>query len=88
MAGDAASIWLRNTVERYDGQQGVCCALFRNEGPHLSSALILEAEGLAWSRWPGERSFTYVDAAEVRSAQSRVLLQAGGLVVVWVSQTG
>jgi hypothetical protein len=31
----------------------VNCAVFRNEGPVLSSDLILEAEELAWGRWPG-----------------------------------
>ena len=88
VAGDAAFIWLRNTVERYDGQQGVCCALFRNEGPHLSSALILEAEGLAWSRWPGERLFTYVDAAEVRSRNPGYCFKQAGWRRCGASQTG
>ena len=66
--GDAAFVWLRNTAERYDHQEGVCCTLFRNEGPYRASELILEAEQLAWSRWPGARLFTYVDAGKVRSA--------------------
>lgn len=50
------------------GQTGVNCAFFRNEGQHLSSWLILEAEKLAWSRWSGERLYTYVDASAVRSS--------------------
>lgn len=64
--GDAAFIWLHNTAERYDHQEGICCTLFRNESAHLSSALILEAEQLAWARWPGARLFTYVDPGKVR----------------------
>lgn len=50
-----------------DGQQGVNCAVFRNEGAGLSSDLIREADRLAWVRWPGQRHFTYVNAAKVRS---------------------
>jgi hypothetical protein len=63
--GDAAFVWLKNTIERYDGQEGVCCTLFRNEGPYRASELIREAEALAWALWPGERLFTYVDAKRV-----------------------
>lgn len=50
-----------------DGQDGVNCAFFRNEGPRLSSDLILEAESIAWARWPGERFYTYVDSRRVKS---------------------
>ena len=64
---DALYIWLNNQVERYDGQVGLNCTIFRNEGPVLSSELILEAEGLAWQRWPGIRLFTYVWDSKVES---------------------
>ena len=66
-ACDAVFVWVKNTVERYDGQTGVCCTLFRNEGPLRSSDLIREARDLAWARWPGERLFTYVADAKIRS---------------------
>lgn len=49
-----------------DGQQGVNCAIFRNEGGGLASELLLEAMDLAWARWPGERFFTYVDPRHVQ----------------------
>ena len=62
----ALFVWVRNTVERLDGQTGVNCAIFRNEGAALSSDLIREADRLADQRWPGERHFTYVDDAKVR----------------------
>lgn len=51
-----------------DGQQGVNCAIFRNEGAGLSSDLIRAAMVLAWGRWPGERLFTYVNPRRVHSA--------------------
>lgn len=50
------------------GQNGVNCAFFRNESQVLSSWLILEAEKIAWARWPGERLYTYVNAAVIKSA--------------------
>ena len=59
---DALWVWHRAIPGlRLDKQEGVSCAVFRNEGPYRASELILEAEGLAWGRWPGERLFTYVD---------------------------
>jgi hypothetical protein len=51
-----------------DGQQGINCAVFRNESTILSSTLILEAEQLAWLRWPGQRLYTYVKPLGVRSS--------------------
>lgn len=51
-----------------DGQQGVNCAIFRNEGAGLSSQLILDAMQLAWQRWPGERFYTYVNPRRVLSS--------------------
>ena len=68
-AGDAIFVW-RKFISR-DDQDGVNCAVFRNEGPVLSSDLIREAEQLAWERWPGERLFTYVNPAKVRSTTIR-----------------
>lgn len=63
---DALWVWVRNRMERYDHQDGVNCAVFRNEGSVLSSDLVREADELAWQRWPGERHFTYVEDAKIR----------------------
>lgn len=49
------------------GQRGVNCAVFRNESPHRSSDMIREAMSLAWQRWPGDRLFTMVNSAKIRS---------------------
>lgn len=75
----ALFIWRRERPEfRLDGQGGVNCAAFRNEGPELASDLILEAETPAWRRWPGERLFTFVDPAEVRgNPPGNCFLRAG-----------
>lgn len=66
-ACDAVFVW-RYEKFRNDNQTGVNCAIFRNEGPTLSSDLIIAACELAWHRWPGLRLFTFVDASQVRSA--------------------
>jgi hypothetical protein len=51
-----------------DGQQGINCAIFRNEGAGLSSDLIRAADGVADRHWLGERHFTYVNPRKVRSS--------------------
>ena len=53
-----------------DGQQGVNCAVFRNESNHKASKLILLAEQIAWKRWPGERLYTYVNQKKIRAKQN------------------
>ena len=63
--GTALFVW-RKFIDD-SGQQGVNCAVFRNEGNILSSSLILEAEQIAWKRWPGERLYTYVAPKKIKS---------------------
>ena len=62
---DAVFVW-RKFIDD-SGQQGVNCAVFRNEGPHLSSELIRQADAIADHVWPGERHYTCVNAQAVRS---------------------
>lgn len=50
-----------------DGQRGVNCAVFCNEGAGVSSDLIRIADELADERWPGERHYTYVNPRKIRS---------------------
>jgi hypothetical protein len=63
----ALFVWRAERFRR-DDQTGINCAVFRNEGPVRSSVLIREACDLAWARWPGERLYTFVNPARVRSA--------------------
>ncbi|WP_451994172.1 DNA methyltransferase [Azospirillum argentinense] len=60
------------------GQQGINCAVFRNEGSGTSSELIREAMAIAWARWPGERLYTYVDPRKVQSANPGYCFQMAG----------
>lgn len=73
---DALFVWRR--FESGDGQQGINCAIFRNEGHVLSSLLIQEAEQLAWSRWPGERLYTYVNPRAVQSRNPGYCFKVAG----------
>jgi hypothetical protein len=58
---DGAALFVWRKFIDASGQQGVNCAVFRNEGGVLSSLLIRESCAIAWARWPGERLYTYVN---------------------------
>lgn len=83
----AVFAWSRNTVPRWDKQEGVICTLFRNEGRIQSSELIREADDLAWQRWPDARHFTYVDASAVKSSNPGYCFKRAGWRLVY-SQDG
>ena len=62
----------------FGDESGIMCSVFRNEGPILSSLLVAEATGLAWRRWPGQRLFTYVWPAKVKSVNPGYCSKAAG----------
>jgi len=66
MTSDSLALFVWRKYIDDTGQKGVNCAVFRNEGPLLSSMLILEAEQIAWGRWPGERLYTYINVDKIR----------------------
>jgi hypothetical protein len=74
--GRALFVW-RKFISK-DNQQGVNCAIFRNESERLSSDLILEAEQLAWSRWPNERLYTYVNPTKIKSSNPGYCFKKAG----------
>lgn len=67
LTADARALFVWRKFVSMDKQEGVNCAVFRNEGAVLSSDLIRAADALAWERWPGERHYTYVNPGKVRS---------------------
>jgi len=87
---DAIFVWRRFIDD--SGQQGVNCAVFRNESEHLSSLLIRQADAIADAVWTDRRHYTYVDRAKVASGNpgfcfqcagwQRCGMTAGGLVVL------
>jgi hypothetical protein len=75
--GDALWVW-RRFIENHESEpHGVNCAVFRNESPHLASELILEAERVAWCRWPGQRLYTYVNPERTSRNPGYCFLRAG-----------
>ena len=68
-----------NAPNTYFGDQyGVMCTVFRNEGPTLSSSLVLEAEEIAWGKWPDKRLFTYVWDSRVKSKNPGYCFKVAG----------
>ena len=75
---DARALFVWRRFISANGQQGVNCAVFRNEGTELSSQLITEADALADARWPGERHYTYVAPKRIRSSNPGCCFKAAG----------
>lgn len=68
MTSDCSALFVWRKFISADNQEGINCAIFRNESELLSSELILEAEKLAWKKWPKEtRLYTYVDPNAIKS---------------------
>lgn len=71
-AGDAVFVWrefIDACIDERTGrpQDGINCAVFRNESPLCSSGLIRQADAVADLVWPNRRHYTYVDPARVSS---------------------
>lgn len=79
LTGDCQALWVWRKFIDASGQQGVNCAVFRNESP-LYEGSVLVAAAMAWAfvRWPGERLYTYVNAAKVRSANPGYCFKLAG----------
>jgi hypothetical protein len=73
---DALFVW-RKFIDA-SGQQGVNCAVFRNESENVASEMILDAETWAAERWPGQRLYTYVNPARVRSVNPGYCFKRAG----------
>jgi hypothetical protein len=86
LACDALFVW-RKFIDD-SGQQGVNCAVFRNESDVLSSDLIREACALAWQRWPGERLYTYVNARRISSVNPGYCFKKAGWRTCGMTRSG
>ncbi len=83
LVGDAMFVWRKfidECIDRRTGerQQGVNCAVFRNEGSHRSSELLRQADAIADFCWPRERHYTYVDPKKVASSNPGYCFQVAG----------
>lgn len=79
LTADARAVFAWRKFKNDDGQRGVNCAIFHNEGAGVASDLIRLADEIAWERWPGERLYTYVNAGKIRPTRQpgRCFLKAG-----------
>lgn len=75
---DCMALWVWRRFISGDGQQGVNCAVFRNEGEIQSSLLVREACQIADAKWPGERQYTYVKAEAIRSVNPGYCFKVAG----------
>ncbi len=75
-AGDAFFVW-RKFIDK-SGEEGINCAVFRNESTHQSSQLIHQADQIADVVWPDSRHYTYVRAEAIKSSNPGFcFIQAG-----------
>lgn len=76
---DCKALWVWRKFIDKSGQQGVNCAVFRNESETLKSSWLIEkAVELARVRWPEERFYTYVNGKKIKSTNpGYCYLQAG-----------
>jgi hypothetical protein len=88
MTSDGLALFVWRKFIDDSGQVGVNCAVFRNEGPELSSSLILEAEQLAWNIWPGERLYTYVNPSRIKSKNPGCCFKKAGWVFCGYTKGG
>lgn len=63
----ADAVWVWRKFIDDSGQEGINCAVFRNESSHLSSTLIRQADTIADCLWPDSRHYTYVNAERIAS---------------------
>ena len=63
----ADAVWAWRKFIDDSGQQGINCAVFRNESRHKSSELIRQADAIADCLWPDSRHYTFVNAERVAS---------------------
>lgn len=87
---DALFVW-RKFIDD-SGQDGINCAVFRNESAIRSSELIRQADQIADCLWPDSRHYTYVDQKAIASTNpgfcfiaagwSRCGITNGGLIVL------
>lgn len=70
-----------------DHQDGVNCAIFRNEGAGVSSELIRAAMLAGWARWPATRFYTYVNPRRVRSPNPGYCFKQAGWTLCGITKT-
>ena len=84
---NALFVWRKNKY-RQDGQKGVECSLFRNEGTYLSSKLIKQAVKMAREKWANARLFTYINPSAIKSTDPGHCFKQAGWRKIGTNQNG
>lgn len=74
----ADALWVWRYFHDDSGQEGINCAVFRNESRHRSSELIHQADSIADCLWPDSRHYTYVDPKKIASKNPGFCFIAAG----------
>ena len=75
---DASALFVWRKFIDDSGEQGINCAVFRNESSILSSELLRQADAVADFCWPGERHYTTVNPKAIRSSNPGFCFLAAG----------
>ena len=88
--GDAMFVWRDYIDDTIPTQEGIECAVFRNEAPHRykSSELIKQADAIADHCWPDRRHYTKVDKEAIRSTNPGYCFLKAGWRRCGVTQSG
>lgn len=73
---DALFVWKK--FKSRDSQEGINCAIFRNEGKILSSELLKEAEEIAINKFGHCRAYTYINAKKIKSENPGYCFKVNG----------
>lgn len=77
---DAMFVWRSYIDDTIPRQEGIECAVFRNEAPHRykSSELVRQADAIADRCWSHPRHYTKVDPPSLRSTNPGFCFLAAG----------
>ena len=73
---DAMFVWRKFIND--SGEDGINCAVFRNESEAKSSTLIQEADAIADAIWPNQRHYTYINAKKIKSTNPGYCFKRAG----------
>ena len=87
---DAMFVWRQYIDDTIPKQEGVECAVFRNEAPnrYKSSELIKQADAIADHCWPHQRHYTKVDKEAVGSPNPGYCFKCAGWELCAETQNG
>ena len=86
--GKALFVWRQFRDDTQPPQTGYNCAVFRNVGTNLSSALIAEAVRVVFERWGPARCYTLVNPSRIRSTNPGCCFVKAGWRKVGSCKTG